>query len=43
MWHVGVHIWEVPQDEIEPNYDEYYAVGSSYYIPVVLILNAPRC
>ena len=26
MWHVGVHIWEVPPNEIEPNYDEYYAV-----------------
>lgn len=28
MWHVGVHIWEVPPNEIEPNYDEYYAVSS---------------
>jgi hypothetical protein len=29
MWHVGVHIWQVPVDEIEPNYDEYYAVGTA--------------
>jgi hypothetical protein len=27
MWHVGVHIWQVPVDQIEPNYDEYYAVS----------------
>jgi hypothetical protein len=30
MWHVGVHIWEVPPDEIEPNYDEYYAVRTHF-------------
>jgi hypothetical protein len=28
MWHVGVHIWDVPWNELEPNYDEYYAVSS---------------
>lgn len=28
MWHVGVHIWEVNPNEIEPNYDEYYGVGN---------------
>ena len=27
MWHVGIHIWDVPPNEIEPNYDEYYAVS----------------
>ena len=29
MWHVGVHVWEVPWNELEPNYDEYYAVRTS--------------
>ena len=32
MWHVGVHIWEVPPDEIEPDYDEYYAVRLSFIV-----------
>ena len=26
MWHVGVHIWQVDPNKIEPDYDEYYAV-----------------
>lgn len=26
MWHVGVHIWEIPPNDIEPDYDEYYQV-----------------
>lgn len=26
MWHVGIHVWQVPWNEQEPNYDEYYAV-----------------
>jgi hypothetical protein len=26
MWHVGVHIVDVPSWEIEPDYDEYYSV-----------------
>ena len=26
MWHVGVHIWEIPPNDIEPNYEEYYQV-----------------
>jgi hypothetical protein len=26
MWHVGIHVWDVPWNELEPNYDEYYAV-----------------
>jgi hypothetical protein len=29
MWHVGVHVWEVPWNELEPNYDEYYAVRTT--------------
>lgn len=28
MWHVGVHVWQVPWNELEPNYDEYYAVST---------------
>lgn len=27
MWHVGVHIWDVDPNEIEPNYDEWYRVS----------------
>lgn len=26
MWHMGIHIWDVDPNEIEPDYDEYYAV-----------------
>ena len=26
MWHVGIHIWDVDPNKIEPNYDEYYGV-----------------
>lgn len=26
MWHVGIHIWDVDPNKIEPDYDEYYAV-----------------
>lgn len=29
MWHIGIHIWDVNPNDIEPNYDEYYAVCSS--------------
>ncbi|KAF2850985.1 hypothetical protein T440DRAFT_554743 [Plenodomus tracheiphilus IPT5] len=38
MWHVGVHIWEVPPDEIEPNYDEYYAVVMAFNLLNIPIL-----
>ncbi|KAL5114841.1 hypothetical protein ACEQ8H_007270 [Pleosporales sp. CAS-2024a] len=27
MWHVGIHIWDVPWNELEPNYDDYYAIS----------------
>ncbi|KAH7361232.1 hypothetical protein BKA66DRAFT_573579 [Pyrenochaeta sp. MPI-SDFR-AT-0127] len=43
MWHVGVHIWEVPPDEIEPNYDEYYAVVMAFNllnIPILPLVKA---
>ncbi|OAL49972.1 hypothetical protein IQ07DRAFT_587645 [Pyrenochaeta sp. DS3sAY3a] len=43
MWHVGVHIWDVPQDEIEPNYDEYYAVVMAFNllnIPILPLVKA---
>ncbi len=26
MWHIGIHIWDVPWNQIEPNYDEDFAV-----------------
>jgi hypothetical protein len=32
MWHVGIHVWEVPWNELEPNYDDYYAVSHHTYI-----------
>ncbi|USP80670.1 hypothetical protein yc1106_07944 [Curvularia clavata] len=38
MWHVGVHIWQVPPDEIEPNYDEYYAVVMAFNLLNIPIL-----
>ncbi|KAF1944205.1 hypothetical protein EJ02DRAFT_442724 [Clathrospora elynae] len=38
MWHVGVHIWEVPVDQIEPNYDEYYAVVMAFNLLNIPIL-----
>ena len=37
MWHVGIHIWDVPPKEIEPNYDEYYAVC------ILLIMVSKQC
>ncbi|KAF7570763.1 hypothetical protein PtrM4_107650 [Pyrenophora tritici-repentis] len=43
MWHVGVHIWEVPPNEIEPNYDEYYAVVMAFNllnIPILPLVKA---
>jgi hypothetical protein len=38
MWHVGVHVWEVPWNELEPNYDEYYAVRTSILLQASQIL-----
>lgn len=26
MWHIGYHIWEIPQRDLEPNFDKYYVV-----------------
>ncbi|EMD64289.1 hypothetical protein COCSADRAFT_117484 [Bipolaris sorokiniana ND90Pr] len=43
MWHVGVHIWQVPPDEIEPNYDQYYAVVMAFNllnIPILPLVKA---
>ncbi|KAH9864855.1 hypothetical protein IAQ61_008800 [Plenodomus lingam] len=43
MWHVGVHIWEVPPDKIEPDYDEYYAVVMAFNllnIPILPLVKA---
>ncbi|KAH8730469.1 hypothetical protein GQ44DRAFT_746895 [Phaeosphaeriaceae sp. PMI808] len=36
MWHVGIHVWQVPWNELEPDYDEYYAVNMSF-----TLLNLP--
>ncbi|KAF1851883.1 uncharacterized protein K460DRAFT_325217 [Cucurbitaria berberidis CBS 394.84] len=43
MWHVGVHIWEVSPEEIEPDYDEYYAVVMAFNllnIPILPLVKA---
>lgn len=43
MWHIGVHIWEIPPNEIEPNYDEYYAVMMAFNllnIPILPLVKA---
>ncbi|KAF2116768.1 hypothetical protein BDV96DRAFT_572829 [Lophiotrema nucula] len=38
MWHVGIHIWQVPPNEIEPNYDEYYSVVMAFNLLNIPIL-----
>lgn len=38
MWHVGVHVWEVPWNELEPDYDEYYAVSTIIWLQASQIL-----
>ncbi|KAF2268135.1 hypothetical protein CC78DRAFT_613350 [Lojkania enalia] len=43
MWHVGIHIWQVPPNEIEPDYDEYYAVVMAFNllnIPILPLVKA---
>ncbi|KNG50024.1 hypothetical protein DDE82_004597 [Stemphylium lycopersici] len=43
MWHVGIHIWQVPVNEIEPDYDEYYAVVMAFNllnIPILPLVKA---
>ncbi|KAF2257266.1 hypothetical protein BU26DRAFT_413352 [Trematosphaeria pertusa] len=43
MWHVGIHIWQVPPNEIEPDYDEYYAVLLAFNllnIPILPLVKA---
>ncbi|OCL12162.1 hypothetical protein AOQ84DRAFT_257852, partial [Glonium stellatum] len=38
MWHVGIHIWDVPPNEIEPNYDEYYGVLLAFNLLNITVL-----
>ncbi|KAF1831100.1 hypothetical protein BDW02DRAFT_591385 [Decorospora gaudefroyi] len=43
MWHVGIHIWQVPVDQIEPDYDEWYAVLMAFNllnIPILPLVKA---
>ncbi|KAF1916895.1 hypothetical protein BDU57DRAFT_557019 [Ampelomyces quisqualis] len=43
MWHVGIHVWEVPWNEQEPDYDEYYAVNLSFNLlnlPILPLVKA---
>ena len=42
MWHVGIHIWEVNPNEIEPDYDEYYGV-CRHVSPVATKLTSLGC
>ncbi|KAL6705516.1 hypothetical protein ACN47E_006633 [Coniothyrium glycines] len=43
MWHVGIHIWEVPPDEIEPNYDDYYAELMAFNLLNIPIVPLVKC
>ncbi|KAF1951078.1 hypothetical protein CC80DRAFT_496357 [Byssothecium circinans] len=38
MWHVGIHIVDVPPNDIEPNYDEYYSVVMAFNLLNIPIL-----
>ncbi|KAF3046152.1 hypothetical protein E8E12_011393 [Didymella heteroderae] len=43
MWHIGIHIWDVDPNKIEPNYDEYYAVQMAFNllnIPILPLVKA---
>ncbi|KAJ4331217.1 hypothetical protein N0V87_009344 [Didymella glomerata] len=43
MWHMGIHIWDVDPNKIEPNYDEYYAVQMAFNlinIPILPLVKA---
>ncbi|KAH7399007.1 hypothetical protein DE146DRAFT_678096 [Phaeosphaeria sp. MPI-PUGE-AT-0046c] len=43
MWHVGIHVWQVPWNEQEPNYDEYYAVNLAFNLlnlPILPLVKA---
>ncbi|KAF2629552.1 hypothetical protein BU25DRAFT_447024 [Macroventuria anomochaeta] len=43
MWHIGIHIWDVDPNEIEPNYDEFYAVQLAFNllnIPILPLVKA---
>ncbi|ORY18869.1 hypothetical protein BCR34DRAFT_296753 [Clohesyomyces aquaticus] len=43
MWHVGIHIIDVPPNEIEPNYDEYYGVVMAFNLLNIPILPLVKC
>ncbi|KAF2130853.1 hypothetical protein P153DRAFT_374699 [Dothidotthia symphoricarpi CBS 119687] len=38
MWHVGIHIWDIPPREIEPDYDEYHIVAIAENLLIIPIL-----
>ncbi|KAF2689183.1 hypothetical protein K458DRAFT_290944 [Lentithecium fluviatile CBS 122367] len=43
MWHVGIHIVDVPPNEIEPDYDDYYSVVMAFNllnIPILPLVKA---
>ncbi|KAF1996182.1 hypothetical protein P154DRAFT_443848 [Amniculicola lignicola CBS 123094] len=43
LWHVGIHIWEIPQEEQEPDYGEYYGVNMAFNllnIPILPLVKA---
>jgi hypothetical protein len=44
MWHVGIHIIDVPPNDIEPNYDEYHQVRilQSDQFMCLIALDPPR-
>ncbi|KFZ18664.1 hypothetical protein V501_01081 [Pseudogymnoascus sp. VKM F-4519 (FW-2642)] len=42
MWHYGIHIWDVPQDDLEPDYGEYHKVLIAFNLIHTLILPLVR-
>ncbi|OBT89125.1 hypothetical protein VE02_01991 [Pseudogymnoascus sp. 03VT05] len=43
IWHVGIHIWDVNQYKLEPNYNEYHKILIAYnllYTPILPLVKA---
>ncbi|OBT76715.1 hypothetical protein VF21_03928 [Pseudogymnoascus sp. 05NY08] len=38
LWHIGIHIWDVSQQDMEPPFDRNYRVQLSFYLINYLIL-----
>ena len=44
MWHIGIHIWDVNPNDIEPNYEEYHRVRifQPHQASCLIVLDPPR-